>query len=96
MGVILCAVRLVPLGVVAFIVAGGLLARRAPAPPDPAGRSGPMTKAEACRILGLEGTPTDAKIDAAHRRLIAQAHPDAGGSADLAARVNAARDVLRR
>jgi curved DNA-binding protein CbpA len=43
------------------------------------------------------GVPDDADqetIRAAHRRLIAKVHPDAGGSADLARRVNAAREIL--
>ena len=35
-------------------------------------------------------------IRAAHRRLIARVHPDAGGSAGLATRVNAARDAADR
>ena len=34
------------------------------------------------------------EIRDAHRRLIARVHPDAGGSAELAHRVNAARDTL--
>ena len=34
------------------------------------------------------------EIRDAHRRLIAKVHPDAGGSAELAHRVNAARDAL--
>ncbi len=45
----------------------------------------------------LLDVPYDASpemIRAAHRRLIARVHPDAGGSADLSARVNAARDTL--
>ncbi|HEY0327355.1 MAG TPA: molecular chaperone DnaJ, partial [Allosphingosinicella sp.] len=29
-----------------------------------------------------------------HRRLIARVHPDAGGSEELARRINAARDAL--
>ena len=33
-------------------------------------------------------------LTAAHRRMIARVHPDAGGSAGLATRVNAARDAL--
>ena len=42
--------------------------------------------------LGLEAG--DDEIIAAHRRLIARVHPDRGGSADLARRVNQARDLL--
>jgi hypothetical protein len=57
-------------------------------------RSGAMTRAEALEILGLaEGADEDA-IRAAHRRLMRGAHPDQGGSAWLAARINAARDFL--
>jgi len=57
-------------------------------------RSGAMTRAEALEILGLaEGADEDA-IRASHRRLMRSAHPDQGGSAWLAARINAARDFL--
>lgn len=54
----------------------------------------PMDEIEARQLLGL-GLNADAEaINAAHRRLIAQVHPDRGGTAELARRVNAARDVL--
>ncbi|MEA3018024.1 MAG: hypothetical protein QOI38_2746 [Sphingomonadales bacterium] len=53
-----------------------------------------MPAAEARRLLGVEEGASLADIRAAHRRLIARVHPDAGGSADLAERVNAARDTL--
>ena len=36
------------------------------------------------------------EIQAAYRRLIQRVHPDQGGSSDLAARINQARDVLLR
>jgi hypothetical protein len=58
------------------------------------GRSMDMTPEEARRLLDLPRDPTPEMIRAAHRRLIARVHPDAGGSADLSARVNAARDTL--
>lgn len=49
---------------------------------------------EARAILEV-GPDADAPaIIAAHRRLIQRVHPDAGGSADLASRVTAARDLL--
>jgi hypothetical protein len=55
-----------------------------------------MTREQASRLLDV---PSDASADtvrAAHRRLVARVHPDAGGSADLAAQVNEARDTLLR
>jgi hypothetical protein len=61
----------------------------APPPAD-----GPMTRTEALAVLGLAEGATEAEIRAAHRRLMRAAHPDAGGSAWLAARLNAARDLL--
>lgn len=54
----------------------------------------PMPPAEARRLLGVPETATLAEIREAHRRLIAKVHPDAGGSAELASRVNEARDSL--
>lgn len=53
-----------------------------------------MTRDEALAILGLPTGATEEEIRAAHRRLILRVHPDAGGSADLAARINRAKDVL--
>jgi curved DNA-binding protein CbpA len=53
-----------------------------------------MTRAEALAILGLAEDADAAAIRAAHRRLMRNAHPDQGGSAWLAARINAARDFL--
>ena len=53
-----------------------------------------MTRQEAFSVLGLaEGASPD-EIRAAHRRLIQRVHPDVGGSTDLAARINRAKDVL--
>ena len=53
-----------------------------------------MRPAEARSILQLPDQANAQDIREAHRRLIARVHPDAGGSADLARRVNAARDTL--
>lgn len=54
----------------------------------------PMDEVEARQLLGVGLNADSAEINAAHRRLIAQVHPDKGGSAELARRVNAARDLL--
>jgi len=62
--------------------------------PPPAGTSTSIGRAEALAILGLAGGATAEEIRAAHRRLIQRVHPDVGGSADLAARINRAKDIL--
>ena len=50
--------------------------------------------AEARRVLAV-GEDADAEaIQDAHRRLIQRVHPDAGGTEELARRVNLARDTL--
>jgi len=49
---------------------------------------------EARRVLEVSADADPAAIRAAHRRLVVRVHPDRGGSADLAARVNLARDIL--
>ena len=53
-----------------------------------------MAPSEARALLGVGDGATLQEIREAHRRLIARVHPDAGGSAELATRVNAARDAL--
>jgi DnaJ homolog subfamily C member 19 len=63
------------------------------AAPPPRG-GGPMSRAEAYQVLGLQPGASEVDIRAAHRRLMLGAHPDHGGSDWLAARINQARDVL--
>jgi hypothetical protein len=65
--------------------------KAAPPPRDP---RADMTRQEALATLGLQEGATDEAIRMAHRRLILRMHPDAGGSAELAARINRAKDVL--
>ena len=50
--------------------------------------------AEARALLGVGEQASLQEIRDAHRRLISRVHPDAGGSTELATRVNAARDAL--
>jgi hypothetical protein len=54
----------------------------------------PSAITAARRTLGVAADADADAIRAAHRRLIADLHPDRGGSADDARRVNAARDLL--
>ena len=62
--------------------------------PGPRRRGATMTREEAYQVLGLAPGATEAEIRAAHHRLMRTAHPDAGGSDWLAARINMARDIL--
>jgi hypothetical protein len=57
-------------------------------------RSGAMSRQEAYEVLGLHPGASEAEVRDAHRRLMRGAHPDAGGSDWLAARINQARDIL--
>jgi DnaJ homolog subfamily C member 19 len=54
----------------------------------------PIDAAAARQLLGLPPGADEASIRAAHRRLMAEAHPDRGGSAEAARALNAARDLL--
>jgi hypothetical protein len=64
--------------------------------PAVAPRSGAMTEDEAYEVLGLRKGATRDDVMRSHRSLIKKLHPDQGGSTDLAARVNEAKDVLLR
>ncbi|MEP9358244.1 DnaJ domain-containing protein [Sphingomonas sp. KR3-1] len=55
-----------------------------------------MPEEEARAILGVDAGAGEEAIRSAHRRLISAVHPDKGGSAELARRINAARDTLLR
>ena len=53
-----------------------------------------MSDHEARRILGVGAEATREEIQAAYTRLMRAVHPDKGGTAGLAAQLNAARDRL--
>ncbi|GJE38821.1 J domain-containing protein [Methylobacterium persicinum] len=57
-------------------------------------KPGAMPQEQAYQILGLERGASTEEVRSAHRTLMKRAHPDQGGSAEWAARVNAARDRL--
>jgi len=62
---------------------------RTPPPPTTG-----MSASEARGILGVSPGATRSEIESAFRRLMLRAHPDHGGSAGLAAKINAARARL--
>ena len=68
-------------------IVGGRRATPKAAPADP-------KDAAARGLLGVGPRAGREEIVRAHRRLMRQAHPDVGGTAELAARLNAARDLL--
>ena len=62
--------------------------------PPPGTSSDGMSADEARAVLGLGPEATREEIVEAHRRLIQRLHPDRGGSDYLAAKLNAAKDLL--
>jgi hypothetical protein len=66
----------------------------APERPTPGRSRDGMSAADARSILGVGPEASVQDIRAAYTRLMQRAHPDKGGSAGLAAQLNAARDRL--
>ncbi len=64
--------------------------RSVPVMPD----NDPPEVREARALLGVSTSATADEIRAAHRRLIAKTHPDAGGTQALAEKINEARSIL--
>ena len=62
--------------------------------PPPASGTTAMSRAEAARLLGVAEDANEATVKAAHRRLMLKVHPDHGGTAELAARLNDAKKTL--
>lgn len=78
--------------VLGLYFAGLTRQRSAPRPaPTPDAR---MSLAEARRILGVDEGASRDEIQAAYTRLMRAVHPDKGGTAGLAAQLNAARERL--
>ena len=53
-----------------------------------------QTREQALAVLGLKNGASDDSIRKAHRNLMKDNHPDTGGTAEAAARINAAKDLL--
>jgi hypothetical protein len=53
-----------------------------------------MSEAEALEVLGIGPGAEESEINESHRRLMQLIHPDRGGSAYFAVKVNQAKDIL--
>ena len=74
--------------IIALLVALYFIGKRFLASPAAMGRG------EAAKLLGIATDADNEAVLDAHRRLIAKVHPDVGGNAELAARINRARDTM--
>ena len=53
-----------------------------------------LSEGEAAALLGVSVDATPMQIKSAYRKLMLKHHPDKGGSAEYAAKLNTARDIL--
>lgn len=85
-----------PVSIVLLVIGAwsATTARQRPAARKAAPSDRGPSLAEARSILGVGPEASKAEIRAAYARLIRMAHPDKGGTAGLAAQLNAARDRL--
>ncbi len=104
---VLFAAKLFPVALMILVAAGGVTAieiwrgRAIKALDDLTPGAGAVTPVraslgveEAAAILGVDQKATEEEIKAAHKKLIAQLHPDKGGSDYLAAKINDARKKM--
>lgn len=79
-------------GTIVYAVVSSRVASRSRArQPKP---SGAMSLDEAYALLGLKSSATRSDVLAVHRNLMKRLHPDRGGTAYLAAKINEAKDAL--
>ena len=78
----------------AYLLARQIKATGAGGQESPLASRGPMSRAEALDIFGLEEGASADEIEEAYKTLIMKNHPDQGGTDWLAARLNEARDTL--
>lgn len=74
--------------------AGGADGANAAGGNNPGNGTGQLSMAEAAAVLGVSIDADRETIVTAHRLLMSRLHPDKGGSDYLAAKVNAAREVM--
>ncbi len=105
---VMFAAKLFPVALMILVAAGGVTAielwsdrhvKAASIMTPGAGPAAPpvraaMTVIEAAAVLGIAADAGEDEVKAAHRKLIAQLHPDKGGTDYLAAQINEARRVM--
>eukprot|EP00294_Goniomonas_avonlea_P002546 CAMPEP_0114555364 /NCGR_PEP_ID=MMETSP0114-20121206/8711_1 /TAXON_ID=31324 /ORGANISM="Goniomonas sp, Strain m" /LENGTH=104 /DNA_ID=CAMNT_0001740487 /DNA_START=63 /DNA_END=377 /DNA_ORIENTATION=+ len=81
-----------------FVLRGGASAIKMPSlfkgGSEKAGFEADMSRKEAARILGLPPSARFEQIKEAHRKLMRLNHPDTGGSAFIATKINEAKEKM--